>query len=104
MAARITNADIMAAITGLAARVEALEGNATVVAKPAQGKARTRKTTGKPLTKANRKAFVAAALKDANGGPDFTGMSTKAIAEYCVTTGYAPKGFRIGEGYTALFS
>lgn len=49
MAARITNADIMAAITGLAQRVEALEGKATVVAAPAKGKARTRKPA-KPVT------------------------------------------------------
>jgi septal ring-binding cell division protein DamX len=77
-----------------------------VTRKPVARKAPARKAPAKkvalrPLSKKSRVAFVAAARKE---GVDFSGQSTKAIAEFCVTEGYAPKGFTIGAGYTALFS
>lgn len=59
-------------------------------------KAPTGKAPKKALTKANRRAFVKAA-------PWAEGLSTKEIATAVVSGAHkAPKGFRIGERYTAL--
>lgn len=93
------------------ARLESIEaGIAQLLAASvtADQPARTRKaqpkadrkpvTSAKALTKRTRKAFIAASEYD------FAGWSTKDIAHFCVEQGYAPKGFVIGEGYTALFS
>lgn len=63
--------------------------------------------TAKPQPKADAKvktfrrkdldAFRRAAAKD---GYDFDGWSALAVAGFCVETGYSPKGWVIGEGYT----
>jgi hypothetical protein len=56
----------------------------------------------KALCKATRKAFIAAAAKE---GTDFGSWSTKAIAAACVEDpSLVPSGFRIGEGYAALYA
>lgn len=54
----------------------------------------------KSLCRSTRSAFIAAARAD---GHDFTGWSSRRIAEHCVTTNYSPAGFRIGERYTEMF-
>ncbi len=111
----VTNQQILDAILGLTKAVETLAANQpkAVVAEPAEPKApaRTKRTTQPkaaaksqpkadlPLTKARLQDFKAAAAKD---GVDFSGLSTWDVAYYCVTEGYAPKGFCIGERYTAL--
>lgn len=81
-------------------------------AKPAARKPapKARKAAAKPkasvkvraLCKDTRKAFVAAAAKE---GVDFGSWSTKAIAAACVEDpSLVPAGFRIGEGYAALYA
>lgn len=54
------------------------------------------------LCKATRVRFVEAAARE---GVDFAGMSTKAIAAMCVEDpSLVPAGFRIGDGYAALYA
>jgi len=71
------------------------------VKKAAAKKAPAKKAQVRPLSKKSLQAFKTAAAKE---GVDFAGQSTRQVAEFCVTEGYAPKGFRIGEGYTEMFS
>lgn len=93
------------------ALLEQLVAAQTKPAKVARPKAVTRKAvkrTTKPqpkadlaLCKATRLRFIAAAAKE---GVDFGGMSTKAIAAMCCEDpSLVPAGFRIGEGYAAIY-
>ena len=102
-----TNAALVAEITQ--AVIAVLDGRAPAkartrkapVKKAAAKKAPAKKAQVRPLSKKSLQAFKTAAAKE---GVDFAGQSTRQVAEFCVTEGYAPKGFRIGEGYTEMFS
>lgn len=67
--------------------------------KPAQPKADPKPGTGKALTKATRRAFIAACAKD---GYDCEGWSTWELAYWAISIGYAPKGFYVGERYAEM--
>ena len=99
---------ILAALNpGSVAKTAPAVEKAPSAAKP---QVRATSTTGKALCKATRLAFLKAAAKEGTSFPaDMVNgrevnWSTKEIARWCVENSYAPKGFRIGEGYTAMYS
>lgn len=92
-----SNTELSASVTELKAMVAALlDAQATAPVAPTVAAPAVKVTH---LVKANRLAYIAAALTE---GVDLTGTSTWGLALEAVRSGYSPAGWAIGPRYTAM--